>query len=785
MTHNIVFNTDCFASLFRETQLNTTQHKLSLGCWYLIAFILFSFLSPFRSYSQQLPFICDNGGFENGYTYYTGWISNYKKGSNQCNPKDINLNPVVFSQVGTLPEPNRIQIVQAGNDPYTNYATALFESQALRLNSWVPPIINSGYCIFQSGVDRVTKSFLVTDQNRFFTVWFSAVLLFNPDHIESTDNQPFFSMKCNLAPNSDACYNGFTIPYDIIASTGDCVDEGDYVKATNWVCHRFFIDRQYIGQTATLEITAADCGESSHFGYAYIDGICEPCNGNSSYGSGEISPGSPNINVSCNGDSITINGSYTTPTISGGYTIFHDFNVPGFNIYNKTVNTTNKTFSFKIVKSDFQSPNPSCRDLIVYLQFKNSAGNFIPDIPTNALDICLSLFTIPDLNLTVGSCNRNHPTNNVYSDDYYYVDIEITNATNTPWVLMRQLDDPLPDESGLYTIRNGTGNGNYHLGPFLIQDGGWDLILFYNNCSKIFHITPPDYCSGCAEFSKVKIFNIQCDPTNGWSYDIMVPNQNPQAGSCWRFNGSNISRQFNQVYNIPVGPVGQLCINRTIKYFLDCTLGSVCEANFDICPPKPCNNNNYEDCSLEVYFNKLNCINNGGGNYSYTIDLLVSGAGFPCFKALAPNNTIIDQGSFNNPLGPYSTDVTIIIYSCGGVMNFSCECPNTGCYKVFKIRKPEDCTTRESFGGTSSRTKINISNEVEIQPNPVLSDEFIVKSILPLTEYEIYNSSGVLLSSNVFKGLEHRFNLKLPSGIYLLRYKNLEGEFNVLKFVKL
>ncbi len=107
----------------------------------------------------------------------------------------------------------------------------------------------------------------------------------------------------------------------------------------------------------------------------------------------------------------------TTPTIDG-YTLLDGISVPGFNIYGMSIDTITKTFSFRIVKSDFESPNPTCRDVIAYLKFKNAAGDFLPDVPTNAVEICYSDFVIPDVDITIGDCNRNHPTNTVFSDDW-------------------------------------------------------------------------------------------------------------------------------------------------------------------------------------------------------------------------------------------------------------------------------------------------------------------------------------------------------------------------------
>jgi hypothetical protein len=768
-------------TLFYSKLTNFTAHSSQLTAhsplktfrFFIMALLTTTFLMPSSTNAQVDTFVCDNGGFEEGFKYYTGSVTVFNYGSSSCNPQ-----PDFFSP-SALPTFRRFEIVSTGVDPITGYQKVLFESNALLLNSPLPHVIDPyNDCIYLSGVDRIVKRFKVTEANRFFTVWYSVVLA-NPD-LHVNDDQPFFSIRCDLAPNNDLCFDGISFPTNVFYPFGECLFGEEPIKATDWACHRIFIPQNRIGQIATLEITAADCGQNAHFGYAYVDGICESCGG-SSYGSGSIGFKNPNLDISCNRDRIIIHGSYTVPTISGNYTILDDFTVPGFTIFNKIIDPSAKTFRFEIQKSDFQSPNPSCRDVIAFLHFKNAGGDFLPAVSTNGIEVCFDDFLIPELEITVGTCNRNHPTNNLYSDDYYYVNVEISNADNIPWVLKRQLDDPYPDESGQYSLLSGTGNGIYNLGPFLIQEGSWQLILCYKNCTETYPINPPEFCSGCPQFPQIKISNIQCNPINGfWSYDIMIPNKNLQMGGCWFFPGG-ITREFNTTYTITVGPVSQFCITRQIKIKNDCNGVFIdCELQVDICPPKPCTNKNYEDCDLEAYIKKLNCINDGNGIYSYTVDLEVSGAGYPCYKIPG-----IAQGPYSNPLGPYNTDITLILYSCGFSATSSCDCPTTNCYKVLKIRKPEDCGSREGFGSISSRAMNQTASKVAVYPNPVSSDEFIIKSSISRTEFDIFNSSGLLLHSGVFKGLEHTLNIKLKSGLYLLRYKGNNGEYSIVKFVKL
>lgn len=751
--------------------------------WNLIL-ILNMMILPGISNSQD-TLICDNGGFESNFEYYYAYDAYFNFGSSTCTPLNLSHRPSFF-QLVSPPIFRWFEIVSNGTDPLTQHATVKFGNKALLLGNRYGPY---NPCDPGRRVHKIVKRFKVDNTNRNFTFWYSAVLHY-PDESGHIDAQPFFSVKCDVATNSNFCYDAINYPSNIFSyPTGDCYPDEEPYKSTNWACHRVYISKDHIGEIATIEISVAGCGAGLHFGYAFIDGFCEPCF-ESSYGSGVISFNNPSIEISCDGDSIKVNGSYTSPTINGDYTIFDDFIVPGFNIFNKSVNTTDKTFSFKIIKSDFQSPNDTCRDIIAYLKFKNSSGNFLPDVPTNAVEICFDKFVIPEAGIVIGDCNRNHPTNNVFSDDYYYVDFTISKADYRHWELERLMDDPYPDESGRYFLKtDGYGNGTYKLGPFLIQEGSWVLTLFYDGCSDTFQIIPPDYCSGCSQLSMVKISNIQCNPVTGtWSYDIIIPGPVPPNGECWRID-NGVDRQFNTTYTIDGNQMSNLeCLNPTIKYYQNCnTIPSfTCDAKLDICPPKPCNNGNYESCDLEAYFDGIHCIDNGNGNYSYTVEFNVSDAPYPCCRSFTPGYLNLAEGQFSNPLGPFTEpERYFVIYSCGEVIPYTCTCPNSGCYKIFKVRKPEDCITREDLGGAIESSFLNSSNELKIIPNPLISDEWLIRSSLEKTDFEIMNPSGISIFAGTFIGSEHQIKISLPKGLYLLRYKNSNSTNSSIKFIKM
>ncbi len=400
----------------------------------------------------------------------------------------------------------------------------------------------------------------------------------------------------------------------------------------------------------------------------------------------------------------------------------------------------------------------------------------MPPVPTNSIEICYDDFVIPEVDITIGDCNRNNPNNNIFSDDYYYVNFNISNADYVHWTLKRKLDDTLPGESGRYFLNTtGYGNDNLDLGPFLIQDGSWILILNYNHCSDTFQITPLDYCSGCPQLSKAKIFDIACTQGNNWTYTIEIPLTITQ-GDFYRIGATDY--QFNTSNVIIVGSIGYNCIYEEVKYYtvVNGNPRYECSAFFDICPPRKCLNNS--NCYVEAYFKKLNCINNGS---SYSLEIEAKGASSPCYSILDNNGDTIKTGTYTFPLGPFTSDINLVICTTGSPT--SCDCTSSNCYKALKIRQPKDCN-RNDFSGIIGNDNLN-SSELSIIPNPVRSEEFIIRSILSRTSLEIFTTSGLKLYSNSFDDKEFKLNLSLESGIYYLKYKNSEGRFSVIKFLKL
>lgn len=600
---------------------------------------------------------------------------------------------------------------------------------------------SSNQCETDYDVNKIVKQFEVDPENRIFNVWYSVVLEYWEDH--ATNGNPYFNIKCDLAPNSEVCFDAADLHISTATVSHTCISSNQ-IKVTGWVCHTIIIPEEEVGNTATLEISAADCGCNLHFGYAYIDAICEPCD-SSAFGGGKFFDINNGIGITktCSGDTIELCGSYYLPNISGTFSL-DSFVIPGVIAYNKTINTSSKTFCFKIEKSDFE--DPLCKDIYALLYFSSGAGQ-LPPVVTKPHQICYGDFASPDLDIEVGSCNSNNPTDNYFSDDYYYVDLEITDASYVPWVLSRRLNNPIGGESGFFQIKTGVGNGTHHLGPYLIQEGSWTLILEYQDCADTFHIDPPEYCSGtCTGLAGTKITNIMCGANNTWTYNIEVPYNNPQTGDYFIIGNTHYS--FNNSHTISGGTIGTVCREVEVFFFIDDQ--QVCSGKFNICPPQKCNTN----CDIiEANVKKITC----SDDYSeYYIDLETTNA--TCYKYKVKNGTYTTGASLTNPLGPFDSDMDLMLFTCSSPA--SCTCSTITCYKLIYIHKPEDCESR--FGELQDRSNTKTNKYLEAIPNPFSQNEFIIRASHELIVYSIFDINGIKIKSGWLSKGDNEIQLESP-----------------------
>lgn len=154
-------------------------------------------------------------------------------------------------------------IVSVGTDPLIPSLPMVHSgSFAARVNQNV-----NGY-----GSNQITKKLVLTQPNENIAYWYSLVMQ-NPNN--HNNRQPFFKARalttaglvldesCEFADSANPFFN-------------DTLIGSQVVVYSPYYCDRLEVSGN-IGDTIILEISTADCGAGGHWGYSYVDDICNTC----------------------------------------------------------------------------------------------------------------------------------------------------------------------------------------------------------------------------------------------------------------------------------------------------------------------------------------------------------------------------------------------------------------------------------------------------------------------------------------------------------------------------
>jgi hypothetical protein len=748
-----------------------------------LKFLLFT-LAFFSGIYPEIPklaaqtdtMICDNGGFEDDFDYYFGKAGLWLKSNNDCIPLDQNSQAITWNTL-TLPEFRRFEITTSGLDTLVGINRTKFGSKALLLNNRYGHI--STICDGHADVDKLIKRFKVTEENRDFTVWFAVVLEYPQNYSQHSNGRaPYFGISCNRAPESDFCLDPGLFPCKEIYYDSICHDQFDSIVVIDWTCYRIKIPKNMVDSIAILEISVADCAEGLHFAYAYIDGICEECD-QGAFGSATLYNhplDTNNLGISYNGclDTITFCGSYTEPTICGNW-LLDSINANGTVVNNLRIDTSIKQFCFDMPLEYFTD---ECKDFYVSVYF-HQGSRHLPRVLSNTIEICPGDYERYEVEVNTGQCQDNN-TSDLLSDDYYYVQVALSHLHGDTFTIERQLDDPYPNESGLYVVKADTGDGTFNLGPFYIQEGSWRLIVKFADCADTFDITPPYFCSGCNKFYRTTISNVTCNDHSSssisddtWTFDIKVP------GTSGTYDvlpvATGLSYNVTNTINVS-GNIGKACRTFTLVG------GANCSSTIIVCPPKPCSSES--QCQLEVSLKNVSCDENS--DFYIEVDTSRIGTGNFCVVSFAyaspgdTTNTNYSRGSFSNPLGPFDEPVYIIFSKCD---IYSCYC-DANCFKVIYFPKP-DCDNLDYRFKKADVSTLKSEEELFVIPNPLNTKEMIFISNMKHTSFEFYNSSSKLVCKGSFTGPEYKYSAEVPPGLYIIKYKNLEGKSKYYKLIKI
>jgi len=192
--------------------------------------------------------VCNNLDFEEG--NFTGWTC--QTGINNGYPAG--------SWTGSLPVANRHTIVTGGTDPYGGFP--------LLAPGGGTYSVKLGNNSVGAQAERIIFSFIVgpTDTNFIYKY---AVVFEDPNH--PADEQPYFELKILNSQNQ-------VIPcgqqhYTAASDIPGFVSAGNDVWYKPWTTVGIRL-ADYIGQPVTVIVTNADCSQTGHFGYSYVDFIC-------------------------------------------------------------------------------------------------------------------------------------------------------------------------------------------------------------------------------------------------------------------------------------------------------------------------------------------------------------------------------------------------------------------------------------------------------------------------------------------------------------------------------
>ncbi|PKR79477.1 hypothetical protein CW751_14925, partial [Brumimicrobium salinarum] len=197
---------------------------------------------------------CTNSDFETG--TFDDWILAY---ASSGGAGGIGLGSDIGPMNGTIGN-HAIMGPGAGNDgPSGNNLPRVYPGggiYSMRIGDQ-----GTGY-----NASRATYTFTVTPATELFLYHF-AVVMEDPGH--SASQQPFMEVKLEIAGNNEACGEY----YQAASGSAPGYLSNGGVRYKPWETVSIALT-PYMGQVATVTMTTADCAQSGHFGYAYVDAEC-------------------------------------------------------------------------------------------------------------------------------------------------------------------------------------------------------------------------------------------------------------------------------------------------------------------------------------------------------------------------------------------------------------------------------------------------------------------------------------------------------------------------------
>ena len=733
--------------------------------------------------------ICENGGFENDFTYYSRYKGKFNNHWEKCDPVFGN-NPVNWQYLAPAfnypnDHPFDFAIQNPGEDPIIpdsfGFDKVKFGDHSLRINN-TKDKSHTECGRGKKGINKLTKDFNVDASHSKFGIWYSCVLQDPNNHynpISQDNDKPYFNIQFLDEEGytvDELCWDSTEdFFFDIVDELADCgsLYSSDTVKFQPWRCSIFDLT-PYSGQNLTMEIITADCGQGAHFGYSYIDGICESCATIDLF----FADGGDCDALQVCGSYDLANGENTSLELESMVAILTGDDGSSVSFPVTDIDQDLNTFCIDI--PDGLIDVDVCYDIRVVGTFDDNVNDPFEITSATVIngqlnDFCGSEYfekTPIEYVLIDASCNDNG-TKSYLNDDTFTFTIQVLSPAGIPWSVVNNT---------YYTLASGTTTQTLTLGPFNYQD--CYSLAVVNDLSNIFNFIDldiPAICSGCTNSFKVCDYQIDCDD-NGtlqnpfddtWSFTFMA--EGPDGGTFFVNDILNFIGFYNTVYTFDMGLVStyggshtfeiiDLNTNCYLLYTVEVPEGCKnCLSEYEIiygqCEDDPCSNSQIYEVSILADPPILDCI---ASICIVLDDYDCIPLEFPPVISPFPNPPVLSLGYFYIQDGPF----TIIITDCDG------------CQQELTIWPPDCDDSKPGQGGggpifdTGGYVEIENDDDFEFQFHPIPTTdilEFETNMIDDQFEIHIYNTYGQEVGT--YKNLigNQKLNIsEFKTGVYMV-----------------
>jgi hypothetical protein len=369
---------------FTQSEIDASVKTFKKRYWRIHYFSKYP--AVYSLFTDQPVLNCENGDFEDG--NLNGFIlessdastgDGYNGGHCDWDPTSIMYTP----EFEGFNEDNFLIVDDAEQDSITGFDMVHGGNFAVKLNSAKPletALLGNNLCYPYKGVQKLSKKIVLESTGEELSLYF-ALVLEEAGHI-AVEDQPIFIALARAENGTvlDKICN-VAIPgpfFDEYETENDADCPHNTVLGKDWDCESLEVSGD-IGDTITLEIYVTDCGAGGHFGYAYVDDICEPCIKDSCNNTGgiDLNPSDPCFDTE---GFFQVCGTYTLPALNcedGTLENIQLYVVQGtdetlltLDASQININEDDQTFCFTLAADDFPSVTDGNYDFLVVTTFE-------------------------------------------------------------------------------------------------------------------------------------------------------------------------------------------------------------------------------------------------------------------------------------------------------------------------------------------------------------------------------------------------------------------------------